>query len=155
MELKLRRIARKGSYTIGKLYNGNTWIADTVEDKDRGLKSTMSLEEIKRIKVKNETAIPVGKYEITLDIVSPRFGSKTFYKQYANGGKLPRLLNVKGFDGVLMHCGNSALDSSGCLILGLNKVTGKVINSQETFKKVYSLLQDAKKKGEKIYITIE
>lgn len=155
MELKLKRIARKSNYTIGKLYINNNYFCDVCEDKDRGLKDSMSLTEIQRIKVKNETAIPTGKYEIVLNVISPRFSSSAFYKTYANGGRLPRLLNVKGFDGVLMHTGNSAQDSSGCLILGKNKVVGKVIESKETFKKLYPLLQEAWNKKEKIYITIE
>ena len=112
----------------------------------------MSLNDIKKIKVKDKTAIPTGTYEITLKIVSPRFSKKDFYKQYANGGRLPRLLNTPGFDGVLMHCGNSAEDSSGCLIVGQNKVVGKVINSQQTFKELYKKLSSA---TDKITITIE
>ena len=152
MKLLLRRIAKKPLYTIGKLYIDGIYFSDTIEDTDRGLKQSMSLNDIKKIKVKDKTAIPTGTYEITLKIVSPRFSKKDFYKQYANGGRLPRLLNTPGFDGVLMHCGNSAEDSSGCLIVGQNKVVGKVINSQQTFKELYKKLSSA---TDKITITIE
>ena len=150
MKLTLKRIAKKDKYTIGKLYIDGVLFCDTLEDRDRNLKQSTSLTEIKKIKVKHETAIPTGTYEVTLNIISPKFSQKQFYKDYANGGRLPRLLNVPGFDGILIHCGNSDSDSSGCVLVGENKVVGKVLNSQETFKKLYKKLQGAKDK-----ITIE
>lgn len=151
MKLLLKRIAKKPAYTIGKLYIDGQYFCDTIEDKDRGLTQNMSSDAIKRIKVANQTAIPIGTYKITLSTVSPRFGSKDFYKKNANGGKLPRLLSVPGFDGVLMHCGNTAEDSSGCVIVGRNKAVGKVLESKETFIKLYKTLQSAK---DEITITI-
>ena len=71
MKLLLKRIARRDKYTIGKLYIDGKYECDTVEDKDRGLTQNMSLEEIKKIKIPNETAIPTGTYKITLNVVSP------------------------------------------------------------------------------------
>jgi len=61
----------------------------------------------------------------------------------ANGGRLPRLLNVPGFEGVLIHAGNTAEDSAGCIIVGENKAVGKVLNSKETFIKLYKILQSS------------
>ena len=60
--------------------------------------------------------------------------------------------DIPGFEGVLIHVGNTAEDSSGCIIVGQNKVVGKVINSQETFIKLYKKLQTG---GNNINITIE
>jgi hypothetical protein len=37
MKLKLRRVARNNTYTIGKLYIDDKYFCDTIEDKDRGL----------------------------------------------------------------------------------------------------------------------
>ena len=57
--------------------------------------------------------------------------------------KVPRILNVPGFEGILLHKGNTEKDSSGCLIVGENKVKGQVINSTATFEKLYKeLLKD-------------
>ena len=103
----------------------------------------MSAEQIKAIKKPNETAIPTGTYEVTLDIFSPKFGNKSFYKKTCNG-KLPRILNVKGFNGVLIHCGNTNLDTSGCVLVGRNLEKGKVLKSQETFEKLYKVLKENK-----------
>lgn len=144
MKLTLRRIAKKSKYTIGRLYIDGDYFCDTIEDKDRGLTSDMTETEIKKIKVKNETAIPTGTYKVTLNVISPRFSKKQFYLDNANGGRVPRLLNVKGFDGILIHYGSDQDSSSGCVIVGQNKVVGKVINSKDTFIKLYKKLLTAK-----------
>jgi hypothetical protein len=160
MELKLKRTARKEKYTIGHLYmkdrqNGQ-WvrIADTIEDKDRGLDQSMTLANIEHIKVKHQTAIPTGTYDIDMGTVSGTFVKKPLYKEFC-GGKVPRLKYVKGFSGILIHSGTDQDSSSGCIIVGENKVVGKVINSWATFKRVYSLLKAASNRGERITITIQ
>ena len=143
MEILLIRKYKKPTYTVGNLYINGKWIANTLEDVDRNLNSSMSVEQIKAIKKPNETAIPTGTYEVTLDIFSPKFGNKSFYKKTCNG-KLPRILNVKGFDGVLIHCGNTNLDTSGCVLVGRNLEKGKVLKSQEIFEKLYKILKENK-----------
>lgn len=135
MKLTLKRIAKKDTYCIGKLYINGIYFADTIEDKDRGLKQSMSLSNIKKVKVQDKTAIPSGTYEIVLNVISPKYSKQDFYKNYANGGRVPRLLNVPGWEGVLIHAGNTAEDSSGCILVGQNKIVGQVINSKDTFKK--------------------
>lgn len=108
MKLTLKRIAKRPTYTIGKLYIDDVYFCDTCEDKDRGLTQSMPLAEIKKRKVYSLTAIPTGTYTISMNTVSPRFSKKDFYKTNCNGGRVPRLLNVPGYDGVLLHVGNSA-----------------------------------------------
>lgn len=159
MKLKLRRTAKKSKYTIGHLYmqdkqNGEWgFLCDTIEDKDRGLDQSMTLANIERIKVKHETAIPTGTYEIQMDVVSGTFVKKDTYKAFC-GGKVPRLKYVKGFSGILIHSGTDQNSSSGCIIVGENKVVGKVINSWATFKRIYSILKRAYNNGEKITLEI-
>lgn len=153
MELIVNRKYKKQSYTIGELYVDGKFFSNTLEDADRGLDDSMSLSKIKELKKPSITAIPKGTYEITLDVISPRFCTKTFYKQVCDS-KLPRLLNVKGFEGILIHAGNTDKDTDGCLLVGQNKVKGQVINSQTTFKELYKLLKDKHDKGEKITIKI-
>ena len=153
MELIVDRKYKKQSYTIGNLYVDGKFFSNTLEDTDRGLNDSMSVTEIKRLKKPSITAIPRGTYEVTLDVVSPKYSANAFYKQVCNG-KVPRLLNVKGFEGILIHAGNTDKDTAGCLLVGVNKVKGQVINSRETFKELYKLLKDKHDKGEKITIKI-
>jgi hypothetical protein len=152
MKLTLKRIAFKPTYTIGKLYVNGTYFCDTIEDKDRALTQSMSTVELKNKKVKGETCIPYGKYSITLDVVSGKYSNfvKYPYVKFCNG-KMPRLLNVPGFDGILIHAGNTDKDTDGCILVGQNKVVGKVINSQATWAQLYKTLQAKKQEG----ITIE
>ena len=159
MKLKLIRTAKKAKYTIGHLYmqdrqNGE-WVklCDTIEDKDRGLDQSMSEANIARIKVKHQTAIPTGTYEIDMTTVSGTFVKKPLYKDFC-GGKVPRLRYVKGFSGILIHSGTDQDSSSGCIIVGENKVVGKVINSWATFKRIYQVLKRADNNGETITLQI-
>lgn len=152
MLLTLHRRYKGAEYTIGSLSVDGQYFCDTLEDTDRGLTSEMTAKQIARKKVYGKTAIPTGKYEITIDQVSPKYASRATYK--AIKGKLPRLLNVIGFTGILIHAGNSADDTSGCILCGQNLAKGKVLNSTITFYKLYPLLQRAKGYGEKIYIEI-
>ena len=160
MELKLVRVAKRETYTIGHLYRWDkdekrwVFICDSCEDKDRGLDQSMSEANIAAIKVKHRTAIPTGKYDIDMTTVSGVFVKKPLYKEFC-GGKVPRLKYVKGFSGILIHSGTDQDNSSGCIIVGENKVKGKVINSWATYKRVYSILKRAHNNGERITLTIQ
>ena len=154
MELKLKRRYKAETYTIGDMFLEEEWFCNTLEDKDRGLKSSMSLEEINKIKVYAETAIPTGRYKVIMDVVSPKYNKVKWYKDNF-GGRMPRLENVKGFSGILIHPGTTAVDSAGCIIVGLNKIKGNVLESRATFTKLWKKLEEAHKRNETIYLTIE
>jgi len=152
MKLLLHRIARKETYTIGRLYINGKYYCDTIEDKDRDFNRNGVFDN-GETKVYSETAIPNGTYRITMKVQSPKYSR---YPQYAKcRGYLPRLLDVPSFEGVLIHIGNTAKDSAGCILVGKNKVVGKVLDSTATFWPLYEQLQAADKRGEKIYITVE
>lgn len=140
MKLTLKRTAKKPTYTIGKLYIDDVYFCDTIEDTDRGLYQGQDLALIKKIKINSKTAIPRGTYKITLNIVSPKYSKKKIYQDICKG-RVPRLLNVPGYEGVLIHIGNTADDSSGCILVGENKQVGKVLNSTETFRKLYNKIK--------------
>ena len=153
MKLLLKRIAKMEKYTIGDLYIDGEWFSNTLEDTDRGLTSSMIKGEIAKIKVYGKTAIPTGTYKINMNVVSPKFSKYTFYKNVCNG-KLPRLMNVPGFDGILIHVGEGKEGhklTSGCILVGNNTIVGGLTNSRETFKKLYQEL----KKSKDITITIQ
>lgn len=143
MEIRVKRIARKDGYTIGQMSLNGDYFCDTLEDTDRGLKDTMQVNEILAKKVKGQTAIPTGKYDVILTF-SPRFKRV-----------LPLLLNVKGYEGVRAHAGNQNKDTEGCLLVGENKVKGQVINSRATLERLMSVLLECEKRKEKVTILIE
>lgn len=132
MEIKLRRIAFKDTYTIGKLYVDGKYVCDTIEDKDRGLTNTMDIKEIMKKKVYGETAIPYGKYKVDITY-SPRFKKM-----------MPLLEGVTGFIGVRIHSGNTAKDSLGCIIVGKNTKVGMVTDSRATYSKLFKILDGHK-----------
>lgn len=154
LELTVRRRARRDTYTIGSMEINADVFCDTLEDTDRGLTSSMSLEEIAEKKVYGQTAIPCGHYRVDMDTVSPKYSKIEFYQKTCDG-KLPRLVGVPGYSGVLIHCGNTAADTDGCIIIGENKAVGKVLNSRATFTRFIKRLQAAHDAGEEIWITIK
>ena len=142
MNITLNRIAKKAKYTIGKLYINDQYFCDTLEDTDRGLTQSMTEQQIGSKKVYGETAIPTGTYRIIISY------SNKFKKQ------MPLLLNVPGFAGIRIHSGNTEKDSLGCILVGKNKAVGKVLESRDTYSKLFSILQETNKK-ETIKITIK
>lgn len=152
MELKIDRRYKGTEYTIGSLYVNGSYFCDTLEDTDRGINSSMNLVEITKKKIYGKTAIPKGTYNVDMTTVSPKFKNRSWAKPY--GGKVPRLLSVPGFDGVLIHPGNTASDTSGCILVGKNTIVGRVTDSTVTFHNLIKKLLEARTKGEDISITI-
>lgn len=150
MELRLKRIARRETYTIGRLYIDGQYFCDTLEDTDRGLRQSLPASVNKAKKKAGATAIPTGRYRVTLLVQSPRFKERKQY-QFCDG-YLPWLINVPAFDGVLIHIGNTAKDTEGCILVGKNTKVGKVLDSAETFRKLYERLSSNRSS---IYISIE
>lgn len=109
MKVEVKRTFKGTEYTIGKLYIDGHYLCDTLEDTVRN-----------GVKIAGKTAIPAGTYKVK-KTMSPRFKKV-----------LPEILNVPGFTGVRIHSGNTAADTDGCLLLGLNKKKGQVLESQTT-----------------------
>jgi hypothetical protein len=110
MKLTLKRNFKGADYTIGKLYIDGHYFCDTLEDTVRPNGK----------KIASKTAIPAGDYKV-IKSYSPRFKKI-----------LPEILNVPNFTGVRIHAGNTAKDTDGCVLLGLNKTKGAVLDSQTT-----------------------
>lgn len=143
MQILIQRHALKEGYTIGRMEINGKYFCDTLEDTDRGLRESMTEAEIAALKVKGATAIPTGTYRIDMQTRSPRFGRV-----------LPRLVSVKGYAGVLIHSGNTAADTEGCILVGENRERGKVLNSRATLERLLVFLRAAQAEGEKIELTI-
>lgn len=108
MLVMVERRFKRTEYTIGRLYIDGAYFCDTLEDRVRNGE-----------KVKGKTAIPVGRYNV-VKTMSPKYGKI-----------LPEIKDVPGFSGVRIHSGNTAEDTEGCILLGLNKKKGQVIYSRD------------------------
>ena len=134
MKLRAERLWKKPAYTVGRLYVDGKLYCNTLEDVVRDLD--------KEAKVPGKTAIPAGTYKVIYNW-SPKFGRN-----------LPRLLNVPHFDGILIHPGNTADDSAGCILVGKNTEVGRLTESRYTSDKLNVLIEDAQRHGEEITIDI-
>lgn len=134
MRLIVERLWKKPAYTVGRLYVNGKLYCNTLEDVVRDLD--------KEAKVPGKTAIPAGTYKVIFNW-SPKFGRN-----------LPRLLNVPHFDGILIHPGNTADDSAGCILVGKNTEVGRLTQSRYTSDCLNVLIEDAQRHGEEIIIEI-
>ena len=157
MEILVDRRWRKVGYCIGRLFVDGVLVANTLEDEDRGLNDSMSERTIYERKVYGRTAIPLGRYRVLMDVVSSKFSKFPFYMEVC-GGKLPRLKDVKGFEGILLHVADGPRGASlleGCIGIGYNKKVGQLCEGKEVFKRIYSKMRDAHERGEEIWIEIK
>ena len=145
MNLELKRIFKGKDYTIGRLFIDGEYFCDTLEDPVRQLDSADD-------KIYSKTAIPTGKYKVSMSIVSPKYSIRKSYNWC--GGRLPRLIDVPFFEGILIHSGNTPDHTAGCILVGENKVKGQVINSMNTLKNLWVKLNVADEVGEEIWIDI-
>ena len=148
MELILERIAKRKTYTIGRLFirqqvddeylpgYENKYFCDTLEPTWRDY-------EHGAYKVKGRSAIPEGRYAVVISY-SPKF------KQW-----LPILLGVPKFEGIRIHAGNTAKDTEGCILVGKNREVGKVLDSRKWLYELKQKIVEAKDKGEAVWITIK
>lgn len=133
MKLLLRRIAKRDTYTIGRLYIDGKYFCDTLEDTDRNLTSEMDEEYIRQQKVYGKTAIPSGVYQVEITY-SPKFRKN-----------MPLVKDVKGFSGIRIHSGNTDKDTEGCILVGKNTKVGMVTDSRKTYNALFSKLSNPKK----------
>ena len=148
MELILERIAKRKSYTIGRLYiqklvpeeyrtyECKEYFCDTLEPTWRDYKNGA-------YKVKGRSAIPEGRYAVVISY-SPKF------KQW-----LPILLGVPKFEGIRIHAGNTAKDTEGCILVGKNKLVGQLVDSRIWLHRLKKKIVEAKDKGEPVWITVK
>ena len=157
MELILTRIAKRKTYTIGRLSLSpdpspvereepkasptgggleGAYFCDTLEPTWRDY-------EHGAYKVKGRSAIPEGRYAVVISY-SPKF------KQW-----LPILLGVPKFEGIRIHAGNTAKDTEGCILVGQNREVGKVLDSRKWLYELKQKIVEAKDRGEAVWITIK
>ncbi|MBE6261322.1 MAG: hypothetical protein E7107_10980 [Prevotella sp.] len=152
MELILERIAKRKTYTIGRLYiqrtvndeylagTENQYFCDTLEPTWRDY-------EHGAYKVKGRSAIPEGRYAVVISY-SPKFKAW-----------LPILLGGPEFNrkwqGIRIHAGNCSEDTEGCILVGKNREVGKVLDSRIWVHRLKQKIVEAKDKGEAVWLTIK
>lgn len=117
MKIKVDRIYKGESYTIGKMYLNGEYFCDTLEDA------------IRPVKIPNETAIPAGTYKVEVTY-SPRFKRN-----------LPLLIDVPNYTGIRIHNGSNKDHTSGCILVGFNTAKGKLTDSRKTSDQLTNLLE--------------
>ncbi|MBR3546369.1 MAG: hypothetical protein IKN86_02275 [Bacteroidaceae bacterium] len=167
MELILKRIAKKKTYTIGKLYASPLQTSPSRGDlKDYPFPNTPLLRRgaggeadyfcdtleppVREVKTKSRGgitqkpfAIPEGRYPVVITY-SPKF------KKW-----LPLLLNVPQFSGIRIHAGNTPRDTAGCILVGENKQVGQLLNSTLWLNRLKQKIVEAKERGEGVWITVK
>ena len=162
MELILTRIAKRKTYTIGRLaivepvldeYLAGTkevYFCDTLEPTALELKTTVSKEDVLRSPKKAESlkpfAIPEGHYAVVISW-SPKF--KAWLPVLLGGPDFNHL-----FKGIRIHAGNTAKDTAGCILVGRNQIVGQVLESRKWLYELKQKIVEAKDKGEAVWITI-
>jgi len=134
LKITLNRFIRGPEATIGSVSVDGEWFCWSLEDRVRDLSEP---------KVYGKTAIPAGKYHIIVNL-SPRLKKR-----------MPRLVNVPGFDGILIHKGNTAEDTSGCILIGA-KVDSptRISDCQKVFDELFQKIDYAYGSGEGVTIEI-
>ena len=146
MELTLTRIAKKKTYTIGRLA-----IQEQASDEHQAAAATYFCDTLEPTwrdyahgdrKVKGCSAIPEGRYAVVISF-SPKMQKW-----------LPILLGVPLFSGIRIHAGNTSMDTEGCILVGQNLKPGMVLNSNIWLKRLKDRIVEAKDRGEAVWITV-
>lgn len=137
MEITLKRITKCKDYTIGRLEVNGEYFCDTLEPTWRDIGWGHPGR-----KVEGCTAIPEGRYPLAVTF-SPKFGRW-----------LPLVLHVPGFKGIRIHAGNTADDTRGCILPGLNTQVGRVTDSR-IYERRLTHLMAQRPEGEGVWLTVE
>lgn len=146
MELKVSRYNTDKTFSDGLFFINGKFQCHTIEDGH------------KDVKVKGQTRIPNGRYEVTL---RKEGGFHTKYlKEYGSDFHKGMLWvrNVPNFEYILIHVGNSAKDTDGCLLVGMTNSAdeaGFIGGSKIAYRKIYPIIAKELEAGRKVFITYE
>ena len=134
MEITVKRIYFRDTYTIGAIQVNGKYQMDTLEPR--------AINWQKEKKVAGLTAIPEGRYRVQIAY------SKTFKR------KMPYLQNVPHFVGIMIHTGNTAKNTRGCILVGKNTAVGTLTESRIHFNRLYTQIEEAIDSGEEVWVTV-
>lgn len=157
MKIVLDRQYKKEAYTIGRITVDGVFICNSLEDKDYGFdQKNTPVSLIKKTKEVHPkaVAIPRGTYEVSVEFYRNFSVTHPWYNTTSCKGKIPCLVDVPGYTGILIHCGSNATHTSGCILVGYNTIKGGLTNSKEAFIKLCDMIMAAAKRKEKVFIEI-
>jgi hypothetical protein len=137
LELTLIRRWFTSNTSIGKLYIDGLLYCYTLEDVTR-----------EGEKVKKETAIPYGMYNVLMTV------SGIAYKWKTPGNLLPLLENVPGFSGIRIHPGQKKGHTEGCILVGFTRSVDEIGRSTAAFWPLFDLLRYCHQRGYPVKIRI-
>jgi hypothetical protein len=142
MNIRLQRIQKYNDHSEGLLYIDGQLICFTLEDEKRV------------VKVKSETRIPAGIYEITLRTVGGLHNK--YANNFASHKGMLWLRNVPGFEFIYIHIGNTDDDTAGCILVGLSLSIGNnmISSSRPAYHLVYKAIIQAIEKNERVFIQV-
>ena len=107
------------------------------------------------VKIKHKTRISAGTYNLTRRMYGGFY--ERYRKKFEGHDWMWELKNVPLFTNILIHCGNTVEDTSGCLLLGSYPSAGVKINrSVDAYKKVYPIFNNLfKVNGDELSIIIQ
>lgn len=140
MKLEVLRFSSEKDSTRGLLFdvtNGRKFLCYTLEDEHRD------------VKVMHKTRIPPGTYKLKLRTYGGFHGR--YKDRFADIHKgMIEIMDVPNFTHILIHCGNTDEDTSGCLLLGLSQRSGFIGRSTAAYKNIYPLIAEAIAEGAEI-----
>lgn len=151
LELTNRRISSGDESTLGTLF-------DVSDASNPRFKCYVLEDQHNEPKIKGETRIPAGRYQIKLRNEGGMI--KRYQKRFGWHKGMLWLQDVPGFEWVYMHVGNKDDDTDGCLLLGdgqISNVTerGMVTTSVAAYRRLYEEIVNALDGGEQVWISVE
>ena len=144
MELILTRNIHSNDYTIGEIRIGGKFECYTLEDEGRD------------VKVKGETRIPAGTYAVKLRNTGGFHANylRRFGKLFHRG--MLQVMDVPGFEYILIHIGNTDKDTAGCVLVGATRdvVKGTIGGSEVAYRRLYPKVAAALLKGEAVTLKV-
>ena len=147
MEITLKRIYFRGTYTIGAIQVNGKYQMDTLEPRAINWQTEK--------KVAGKTAIPEGRYRVQIAY------SKTYKR------RMPYLLDVPNFVGIMIHTGNTAQNTRGCILVGRAQMDNdnddddddkvrqyRLTDSRIHFNRLYAQIEEALENGEEVWVTV-
>ena len=136
MKLSLTRFSGQSTSTLGLLFVDNSFECFTLEDEERV------------VKIKGETRIPEGTYQVkkreVLSGLTKKYRDRFDFFDYHF-----MLQDVPGFEYVYIHIGNDETNTDGCLLVGDGVKSNRfdqnnnLQSSTSAFERLYKRLSGA------------